>query len=79
MPDWPVCETTDLLGLFLGFSENGPKKRQYPVRGNSLGENVSKTDWLSNPVQANYTYSGQWVYIYSRLTNQPGPAPHLIQ
>uniref|UniRef100_I3JRD4 Capping protein regulator and myosin 1 linker 3 n=1 Tax=Oreochromis niloticus TaxID=8128 RepID=I3JRD4_ORENI len=40
-----VLETVDLLGFFpsspsLGFMENSPKKRKYPVSSNSLGENV---------------------------------------
>ncbi|KAF7667055.1 hypothetical protein LDENG_00080500 [Lucifuga dentata] len=39
-----IAETADLLGFShmpsLGFTENGPKKRKYPVSGSSLGENA---------------------------------------
>jgi len=29
----------------LGFTENGPKKRKYPVSGSSLGENEVRGEW----------------------------------
>ncbi len=40
-----ISKTTDLLGFFhaqpsLGFTENGPKKRQYPVSGSCVDENA---------------------------------------
>ncbi len=39
-----ISTTADLLGFnaqpSLGFTENGPKKRKYPVRGSSVDENA---------------------------------------
>ncbi len=39
-----ISKTADLLGFHaqpsLGFTENGPKKRKYPVSGSSVDENA---------------------------------------
>ncbi len=57
--DLSISETADLYWDFhaqpsLGFTENGPKKRKYPVSGSCVDENVllmsevrgEWTDWL---------------------------------
>ncbi len=54
-----ISQTADLLGFLhtqpsLGFTENGPKKRKYPVSGSCVDENAllmsevrgEWTDWL---------------------------------
>ncbi len=53
-----ISQTTDLLGFshttISRFTENGPKKRKYPVSGSCVDENVllmsedrgEWTDWL---------------------------------
>ncbi len=35
-----ISKTADLLGFSLGFTENGPKKRKYPVSGSCVDENA---------------------------------------
>lgn len=40
-----ISEIADILGLFsakpyLGFTENSPNKRKYPVTGSSVGKNA---------------------------------------
>ncbi len=42
--DLSISKTADLLGFShttsLGFTDNGPKKRQYPVSGSCVDENA---------------------------------------